>query len=159
MFAWFWFLVFGGFILYWFFDALVLQWSSKIVVKAKPDYWHAFGLTALVYLVEVVIVVLAFFFAFLMLGRMSMMDLLHSNFSAWFSLIPGFILYTLISLILFALLVGWIYGKMLRDEEGRQIGLAKGLLVFLLQFVITRVLLSILALVRIAFVGSCGMMF
>ncbi len=153
----FWLLFFSGFFLYWAFDAFVLQLSSRVVVKAKPSYWTAVGITGLVYVIEVVIGILAMFLAMAFMGRVAMMDMMHSDFSSWFSFVPWVVVYITISVVLFALLIGWLYGRMLRDTEGRDIRFGKGILVFLLQFVITRAVLTLLVLIRFFWVGSWGL--
>ena len=153
----FWLLFFSGFFLYWAFDAFVLQLSSKVVVKAKPGYWSAVGITGLVFVIEAVIGVLAMFLAMVFIGGASMRDVLHLDISSWFSFVPWVVVYMTISVILFALLVGWLYGRMLKDAEGSNIGFGKGILVFLLQFIITRAVLSLLALVRFFWIGGCPM--
>lgn len=153
----FWLLFFGGFFLYWAFDAFVLQLSSKVVVKAKPSYWTAVGIAGLVYVIEVVIGILAMFLAMAFMGKAAMMDMMHSDISTWFSFVPWVVVYMVISVVLFALLIGWLYGRMLKDASGNDIGFGKGILVFLLQFVITRTVLLLFFLGRFYWGGSCGL--
>ena len=153
----FWLLLFSGFFLYWAFDAFILQLSSGVVVKSKPSYWSAVGITGLVFVIESVIGALAMLLAMVFMGRAAMMEMMHSDIVSWFSFVPWFVVYMVISVVLFALLIGWLYGRMLKDAEGRNIGFGKGILVFLLQFIITRVVLSILAAVRFFWFGGCPM--
>ena len=147
----FWLLIFSGFLLYWLFDAFILQLSSKIVAGNKPNFLNAIGITGLVYWIELVIAFLAIVLAMGFMGRTAMADMLHSDIQSWFSFVPWILIYLLVSITLFAFLIGWLYSKMLRDIEGNEIGLWKGILIFLLQFVITRALLSLLAVARLYF--------
>ena len=132
------FLLFVYLLVYWVVDAFILQLSSKLIVKHKPDYQNAFGLIGLFYGITVVLTIEGFIIIMLVAGRKHLIDMLYSRGIIWFRLIPRFILYYLLGIIVVVLLTRWIYGKLLKDGKGKIIGFAKGILVFLLNLVITR---------------------
>ncbi len=150
----FWLLLFSGFFLYWALDAFILQLSSQLIIRSKPRYWDAVGITGLVYVIEAVVGVVSVFLSMALVGRMSMGELMHVDISSWFSFVPWVVVFFLISTLLFALIIGWLYGKMLKDAQGQEIRLWKGIVVFLVQFVITRFIISIFALGRLLWMGA-----
>ncbi len=142
----------GTFLLYFFLggiiwiliSALFLQWASALVVRNKPSYVNALGLSVLVYLIRIAIFAIAFW---VIIGAIG----LSLNFSSWdtmdftpiYSHLALLILLILIFSLLILAVVAWIYGSSLFDATGKKIGFWYGMLVYILQSVFMAVIQSI----------------
>jgi len=157
--------IFLLFIFYWVIDAFILQLSAKLLIKNKPDFANAFGLIGLSYGVFFIIIILSMFFSLAFLGRIDMLNVLSrinemdSIIVSLLNFFPSIFLFYIVIVIVYVFVMGWIYGKFLKDEQDMFVGFGRGVLLFLVNVIISRSIFLIVLNIYFWIVGTSIFMF